>query len=60
MDQDDGNRSDRPLAQAAGLAVAAVVSAILTATTVIAIGQPLIERSTATPRPEIALIRTGG
>lgn len=58
MDQDVWNREDGHLAQGARMAVAAVASAVLTATLVIAVGQSLIAGSEAPQRdPEVAVIR---
>ena len=61
MDQDIWNRNDGHLAQGAKMVVAAVVSAVLTATLVIALGQSMVDREApASPAPGAALIRTGG
>lgn len=59
MDQDVWNRDDGHLAQGARMVAAAVVSALLTATLVIAIGQAVVERHASRPVPSDAvLIRT--
>ncbi len=61
MDQDIWNRDDGHLAQGAKMVAAAVASAVLTATVVIAVGQSLVDRhAPARPASEAALIRTGG
>ena len=62
MDQDVWNRDDGHLAQGARMIAAALVSAALTATIVIAVGQSMIERdaTTATLRSDATLIRTAG
>lgn len=61
MDQDIWNRDDGRLAQGARMVAAAVASAILTATVVIAVGQSLVDRhSPAQAASDAALIRTGG
>lgn len=49
MDQDIWNRDDGHLTQGAKMIAAAVASALLTATVVIAIGQAVVERHA--PRP---------
>ena len=59
MDQDIWNRDDGHLAQGAKMVAAAVASALLTATVVIAIGQSMVERhAPQPPRSEALLIRT--
>lgn len=61
MDQDVWNRDDGHLAQGARMIAAGLVSAILTATVVIAVGQTMIERQApAAERPasDAVLIRT--
>ena len=60
MDQDVWNRDDGHLAQGARMVVAAVVSAILTATVVIAVGQSMVQRHAPAPQPaaDAVLIRT--
>ena len=60
MDQDVWNRDDGHLAQSVKMIAAGLVSAILTATVVIAVGQTMIERQTPQQplRPDAALIRT--
>ena len=61
MDQDIWNRDDGHLAQGARMVAAAVASAVLTATLVIAIGQSLVDReASAHPTSDAVLIRTGG
>lgn len=61
MDQDIWNRDDGRLAQGARMVAAAVASAVLTATLVIAVGQSMVDRHTpAQPASDVALIRTGG
>jgi len=61
MDQDIWNRDDGRLAQGARMVAAAVASAVLTATVVIAVGQSMVDRHTpAQPASDVALIRTGG
>lgn len=61
MKQDIWNRGDGPLAQGAKMVAAAVASAVLTATLVIAIGQSMIDRQApAHPTSDAVLIRTGG
>ena len=61
MDQDIWNRDDGRLAQGARMVGAAVASAVLTATVVIAVGQSMVDRHTsAQPASDAALIRTGG
>ena len=61
MDQDIWNRDDGRLAQGARMVAAAVASAVLTATVVIAVGQSMVDRHTpAQPVADAALIRTGG
>ena len=61
MDQDIWNRDDGHLAQGATMVVAAVASALLTATVVIAVGQAMVDRqSTVRPDADAILIRTGG
>lgn len=61
MDQDIWNRDDGRLAQGARMVAAAVASAVLTATVVIAVGQSMVDRRTpAQPASDVALIRTGG
>ncbi len=59
MDQDIWNRDDGHLAQGAKMVAAAVASALLTATVVIAVGQSLAERQTPPPaQSDALLIRT--
>ncbi|WGM29894.1 hypothetical protein [Brevundimonas sp. NIBR11] len=59
MDQDVWNRDDGHLAQGARMVAAALVSAVLTATVVIAIGQTVVDRRAAPPvQSEALLIRT--
>ena len=60
MDQDVWNRDDGHLAQGARMVVAALVSAVLTATVVIAVGQAMIRRHAPTVQPaaDAVLIRT--
>lgn len=59
MDQDVWNRDDGYLAQGARMAAAAVVSAVLTATLVIAVGQQMVQRQAPVPATSDAvLIRT--
>ena len=61
MDQDIWNRGDGHLAQGAKMVAAAVASAVLTATLVIAIGQSVVDRQApARPTSDAVLIRTGG
>ncbi len=61
MDQDIWNRDDGRLAQGARMVAAAVASAVLTATVVIAVGQSMVDRHIpAQPASDAALIRTGG
>jgi hypothetical protein len=61
MDQDIWNRDDGHLAQGAKMIAAAVASAVLTATLVIAIGQSMIDRQAHDrPTPDAVLIRTSG
>lgn len=61
MDQDIWNRGDGHLAQGAKMVAAAVASAVLTATLVIAVGQSMVDRhASARPAADAALIRTGG
>ena len=61
MDQDIWNRDDGHLAQGATMVVAAVASALLTATVVIAVGQAMVDRqSTVRPTSDAVLIRTRG
>ena len=62
MDQDVWNRDDGYLAQAARMIAAALVSAALTATIVIAVGHSMIEREAAliAPGPGAVPIRTAG
>ncbi len=61
MDQDVWNRDDGHLAQGARMVVAALVSAVLTATVVIAAGQSLIEQQPSVqPSHDAVLIRTSG
>gem|GEM_PF-6776125 len=62
MDQDIWNRDDGHLAQGARMVAAAVASALLTATLVIAVGQSMVDRHAhAVPSgPDAALIRTSG
>lgn len=61
MDQDVWNRDDGHLAQGVKMIAAGLVSAILTATVVIAVGQTMIERQAPTaerPASDAVLIRT--
>lgn len=61
MDQDVWSRGDGHLAQGVRMAAAAIASAALTATLVIAVGHSMIERQAPRPVPTDALlIRTGG
>ena len=61
MDQDIWNRGDGHLAQGAKMVAAAVASAVLTATVVIAVGQSIVDRQPpARPTSEAVLIRTSG
>lgn len=62
MDQDVWNRDDGHLAQGAKMVAAALVSAVLTATVVIAVGQSMVDRHAATAQtaPDAVLIRTSG
>ena len=61
MDQDVWNRDNGHLAQGAKMVAAALVSAVVTATVVIAAGQSLLERPTpARMETDTLLIRTGG
>ena len=61
MDQDIWNRGDGYLAQGARMVAAAVASAVLTATLVIAIGQSMVDREApAHPTSDAVLIRTSG
>ncbi len=62
MDQDIWNRDNGHLAQGVKMVAAAVVSALFTATLVIAVGQSLFHRdaSAAQSTPEAVLVRTGG
>ena len=61
MDQDIWNRNDGHLAQGAKMVAAAVASALLTATVVIAIGEVVVERHAPAPQTSDAvLIRTSG
>ncbi|WP_298162130.1 hypothetical protein [Brevundimonas sp.] len=61
MDQDIWNRGDGHLAQGAKMVAAAVASAVLTATLVIAIGQSVVDRQVSTrPTSDAVLIRTSG
>ena len=61
MDQDIWNRNDGHLAQGAKMVAAAVASALLTATVVIAIGEVVVERhAPAPPTSDAVLIRTSG
>lgn len=62
MDQDVWNRDDGHLAQGVKMIAAALVSAVLTATVVIAVGQTIVERHppAAQPAPDAVLIRTSG
>lgn len=61
MDQDIWNRGDGHLAQGAKMVAAAVASAVLTATLVIAVGQSIVDRQAAAPSTSgAALIRTSG
>ncbi len=56
MDQDIWNRDDGHLAQGAKMVAAAVASALLTATVVIAIGQAVVDRHTPRPAQSDALL----
>ena len=59
MDQDIWNRGDGHLAQGAKMIAAAVASAVLTATLVIAVGQSMVERhAPVQPASDTLLIRT--
>ena len=59
MDQDIWNRDESHLAQGARMIAAALVSAVLTATLVIAVGQAVVERHTPQPaRSDALLVRT--
>lgn len=62
MDQDVWNRDDGHLAQGVKMIAAGLVSAILTATVVVAVGQTMIERQEAPaverPASDAVLIRT--
>lgn len=63
MDQDVWNRDDGHLAKGARMVAAALVSAVLTATVVIAVGQSMIDRhaaQAAQPRADALLIHTAG
>ncbi len=64
MDQDVWNREDGHLAQGARMAVAALVSAAMTAAVVIAIGQSVIDHRTRVAQPQAQtqgiLIQTAG
>ncbi len=60
MDQDVWNRDDGHMAHGVRMVAAAVVSAVLTASVVIAIGQSLIDRHAAPDTSAPALIRTVG
>jgi hypothetical protein len=60
MDQDVWNRDDGHLAQGAKMIAAALVSAVLTATLVIAIGQTIMDRRVVQSSPDAVLIRTRG
>ena len=62
MDQDVWNRDDGHLAQGVKMIAAALVSAVLTATVVIAVGQTMVERHApaAQAAPDAVLIRTSG
>lgn len=61
MDQDVWNRQDGHLAQGAKMIAAALVSALFTATVVIAVGQSLIHHhpTAVQSAPQAALIRAG-
>jgi hypothetical protein len=59
MEQDRRDRFS-PVVEAARMVAAAVASAALTATLVIAVGQAAIERSGPGPGAEPALVRAGG
>ena len=60
MDQDVWNRDDGYLAQGARMVAAAVVSAVFTATLVIAVGQPMVQRQAhVQATSDAVLIRTG-
>ena len=61
MDQDIWNRGGGHLAQGARIVAAAVGSAVLTATLVIAIGQSIVDRQApARSTNDAVLIRTSG
>ena len=63
MDQDVWNRDDGHLANGARMVAAALVSAVLTATVVIAVGQSMIDRhaaETVQPSADALLIHTAG
>ncbi|WP_428151681.1 hypothetical protein [Brevundimonas sp.] len=61
MDQDIWNRDGGHLAQGAKMVAAAVASAVLTATLVIAIGQSMIDRQPPVrPTSDAVLVRTSG
>ncbi|MES2861745.1 MAG: hypothetical protein V4701_09745 [Pseudomonadota bacterium] len=61
MHQNPHDREDRQLAQGARMVVAALASAVLTATVVIAVGHAMIDQQTHTQRaPDALLIRTSG
>lgn len=61
MDQDVWNRDDGHLAQGVKMVAAALASAALTATLVIAIGHSMIEHQPPQPlRTDAVLIQTGG
>lgn len=61
MDQDVWNRDDGHLAQGVRMVAAALASAALTATIVIAVGHSMIERQAPQPvSTDAVLIRTSG
>ncbi|WP_426052120.1 hypothetical protein [Brevundimonas sp. SL161] len=61
MDQDIWNCDDGRLAQGARMVAAAVASAVLTATVVIAVGLSIVDRHAPDrPTSDVALIRTSG
>lgn len=59
MDQDVWNRENGQLAQGVRMVAAALVSAVLTATIVIAVGQSMVDRQAPMPpsTPDGVLIR---
>ena len=56
MDQDVWNRDDGHFAQAVKMIAAALVSAVLTASVVIAVGQTVVERQAPRPAQSDALL----